>query len=350
MAESRYRQLTFSSAALLAALVVVGLGLAQHLMGKRVEWLVLAFVFVFVWIGGGFLFQFVLEKFINEKVRIVYQMIQSSKDVSKVRPKTLEDLDRDVREWVKESRSKLAKFEHQETFRREFIGNVSHELKTPIFNIQGYIMSLLDGAVYDEEFNVKYLSRAMKSVERMIDLVEDLEIISRLESEGIKLEKTNFDLIELVREVLDAMEFKAKKKQIKLSFKYADGKSLMVYADRKRMQQVIENLVVNGIKYGNEEGHVTLEFFKLDKDVLVEVVDDGIGIDEASLPRVYERFYRVDKARTIRKSTGSGLGLSIVKHIIEAHGQAIRVRSTVGKGSVFSFTIALAKSGAKAKK
>lgn len=350
MAKNEYRKLTFSRAAVLACVVVIGLGITQFIAGDGVNPFHLAIVFVFIWIGGGFLFQFVLEHFVNQKVNIIYQMIQSSKDFNKSKSGSFEDLDRDVRQWLIESQDKLAQFETQESFRREFMGNVSHELKTPIFNIQGYIMSLLDGAVYDENFNIKYLSRAMKSVDRMIDLVEDLEVISRLETAGIKLEKTSFDLLTLVQDVMDSLEFKAKKKNVQLKFNYPEAKSLMVFADRKRMQQVLENLVVNGIKYGKEGGQVNVQFYKLDQNVLVEVIDDGIGIDEASLPRVFERFYRVDKARTIKKSTGSGLGLSIVKHIIEAHGQAIRVRSTVGKGSVFSFTIALAKSGAKTKK
>ncbi len=338
MGESRNNKWAFIASVLLAVVVVLMMGTFQYFVKGTLDGFVLLTLFIVVFIGGGVLFGYVLNRFIREKIRPIYQLVLRTKKVSSYDARNIDTLDREVKEWVEQSQRELADYKLKEAYRREFIGNVSHELKTPIFNIQGYVMTLLDGALYDENYNLKYLNRAMKSVERMIDLVEDLEVISQLETRGIKLDLEKFDLMALVKEVMEAMEFKAHKKQINLLCEENLGKVLVVRGDKKRIRQVMENLIVNAIKYGKEKGEVQVSFFDVEDHVLVEVADDGVGIEAGHLPRVFERFYRADKGRS-REQGGSGLGLSIVKHIVEAHGHTVNVRSTPGEGSVFSFTI-----------
>ncbi|MFT5969851.1 MAG: two-component system phosphate regulon sensor histidine kinase PhoR [Flavobacteriales bacterium] len=335
------RNIAFGASAIFAVVLCILLVIIQLLRHSSIDVITVLSTAFLVFILGGYVIDFVLNKFVQEKVRLIYQLIQSNKSITSKVPKNLEEINTSVEKWVLDSKNELEAFKLQENFRREFIGNVSHELKTPIFNIQGYVMTLMDGALYDENYNLKYLGRTMNSVDRMIDLVEDLETISLLETDSIELDKSKFDLLALVGETHEALEFKAEKRSIKLKYDSQVGKVVMVHADRKRVRQVIENLVVNAIKYGKEEGEVSVNVYDIDANVLVEVADDGIGIEENSLPRVFERFYRADKGRS-RQQGGSGLGLSIVKHIIEAHEQNIHVRSTINEGSVFSFTLAKA--------
>ena len=224
-----------------------------------------------------------------------------------------------------------------EKYRREFFGNVSHELKTPIFNIQGYVQTLIDGGIKDENVNMKYLKRANISVDRMINIVEDLEVISRLETDNNELDFENFNIIHLIEEVLDQLEMKANKMNIALLLK-SESNSDIVYADKNKMQQVFMNLISNSIKYGKDGGTTNVRLFDMSDKLLIEVADDGIGISENALSRLFERFYRVDKNRS-REIGGTGLGLAIVKHIIEGHQQTINVRSTVNIGSTFSFIL-----------
>lgn len=235
-------------------------------------------------------------------------------------------------------RSEVEQLKKLESYRKEFLGNVSHELKTPIFNIQGYILTLLEGGLDDPKVNQDYLRRAERSVDRMISIVEDLQAISQLETGEMELEYEQFDIIPLIRDVLDAQELKARGKRITLSFREPETKSVLVVADKFRIRQVIVNLVVNSVKYGKENGETRLRVYDAGNTVHVEVSDNGIGIAKEHLPRLFERFYRVDKSRS-REMGGTGLGLSIVKHIIEAHGQTIQVMSTEGAGSVFTFTL-----------
>ena len=237
--------------------------------------------------------------------------------------------------------NEILEMKASETYRREFIGNVSHELKTPIFNIQGYILTLLDGGLYDEEVNMKYLKRASKSVDRMINIVEDLEVITRLETEKTELEIAEFNIVELAKDVLDQLELKANESKIELSIQ-KEILTEFVLGDSDKIQQVFANLVSNSIKYGKEGGRTEVRFFDMTENILIEIADNGIGISEIDLPRLFERFYRVDKNRS-RKIGGTGLGLAIVKHIIEAHNQSINVRSTVDVGSTFSFILKKAK-------
>jgi two-component system phosphate regulon sensor histidine kinase PhoR len=251
-----------------------------------------------------------------------------------------------VRKEVEEyERNKIAEIEQlktMENYRKDFFGNVSHELKTPIFNIQGYIETLLDGAVDDPTINKQYLLKAAANVERLNNIVQDLLEISQYEAGKLSLEIDRFDVTQLVKEIFDSFEIKANDKKIKLVFKKGSDKPFYVMADKARIAQVFNNLIVNAINYGNQDGEVSIGFFEMEPNLLIEVGDNGPGISEEHLPRLFERFYRVDKHRS-RTEGGTGLGLAIVKHIVEAHGQSINVRSTVGKGSTFWFMLKKAK-------
>lgn len=247
---------------------------------------------------------------------------------------------REVIDWDNRNRKEIERLTDQEEFRRDFLGNVSHELKTPIFSIQGYILTLLEGGLEDKEINRNFLLKAEKSINRMIEMVDDLDEIARLESNRMQLNIKRFDFLSLTKEVIESLEYKAKKKKISLRM-IADQKNLFVKGDPAKITQVLTNLIVNSINYGKEPGQTKIKFFDLGENVLIEISDNGRGIEEEHLPRLFERFYRIDKGRS-RAEGGSGLGLAIVKHIMEAHQQTINVRSKIGEGSVFSFTLAKA--------
>ena len=284
-----------------------------------------------------FLIRFGVEQFIYQKVKIIYKNIHELKIGSEFEEEELArttDLDlvtKEVSEWATQNRNEIAELLERESFRREFIGNISHELKTPIFNIQGYLLTLLDGAIDDQEINRRYLKRANKSVDRMINIIEDLETISALESDRVQINYSDFDLVELVEDVFELVEDKAKKRHIKLEISKDLDRPVKVHADRSKIEQVLINLIGNAIKYGKDDGKVEIRFFDMDKHILTEVNDDGLGIPPEDVPRVFERFYRVDKSRS-RDAGGTGLGLSIVKHIIESHKQTINVRAWAKNG------------------
>lgn len=302
--------------------------------------LLLAFLFIFI------ITYTIINRFVYEKIKVIYRTIHQLKvdkggmstEVKLKRSDLLGQVSTDVVEWAKDSSEELEQLRSLENYRKEFIGNVSHELKTPIFNIQGYILTLLDGGLEDPSINREYLQRAERSVNRMITIVEDLETITRFESGQLHLDKEPFDLVRLVKEVIESEELKASKKGIRLSLNKKHDKPVRVYADKEKIRQVITNLVINSIKYGRDNGSTEIQFFDMDENILVEVTDDGVGIDEKHLSRLFERFYRVDPSRS-RAQGGSGLGLAIVKHIIEAHQQTISVQSKKGIGSTFSFTL-----------
>jgi two-component system, OmpR family, phosphate regulon sensor histidine kinase PhoR len=294
-----------------------------------------------------FLYKIILDKFIYDRIRLIYKTIHDLKALKRPNKSSLvnkrniiEKTNQEVVEWAENKTREIDDLKRLEAYRREFLGNVSHELKTPIFNIQGYILTLLDGGMDDSQINRKYLERTEQSIDRMISIVEDLEAISRFETGELRIEFENFDLVALTHEVLEFLEIKAEKKNIRLSLARSYDTPIFVNADRQRIQQVLTNLIVNSIKYGTENGRTKISFFDMDENILVEVTDSGIGIPREELPRVFERFYRGDRSRA-RKSGegGSGLGLAIVKHIIEAHNQTINVRSTLGVGSTFAFTL-----------
>ena len=295
-----------------------------------------------------FVLFWIIENMIHQKIKLIYKTIHTAK-VSKeekqksvsMRQDIFHKVNDEVIQWAEQRETEIENLKKMEAYRREFLGNVSHELKTPIFNIQGYILTLLDGAADDTQITSDYLQKAEINIERMINIVQDLEIISQLEAGELKLNNTKFDLVSLSKEIFDLLDQKAKQKNIVLTFNEKVKPDLPVYvlADKEKIRQVITNLVDNSIKYGKSEGGRTkLSFYDMDENILVEVADNGIGIDSKNLPRVFERFYRVDKSRS-RSQGGSGLGLSIVKHIIESHEQTLNVRSTIGVGSTFSFTL-----------
>ncbi len=242
----------------------------------------------------------------------------------------------ELNRWAEQNQKELARLKENEKYRKEFVGNVSHEIKTPIFNIQGYISTLLDGGMNDPAVNRRYLERAEKSIDRLINITNDLEEISKLESNVLNLKYERFDIAQLARDIVDTIEFEATKKNIRIDI--AADSPVWVRADRYYIEQVLINLIINSIRYGNEGGSTVIRFIDLFDKILVEVADNGVGISKEEIPRVFERFYRTDKSRS-REQGGTGLGLSIVKHILEAHGESISLRSEVGKGSTFSFTL-----------
>lgn len=247
-------------------------------------------------------------------------------------------LEEEIHKLAIERHKEAEQKKHIDGYRKEFLGNVSHELKTPIFNIQGYISTLIDGGINDPEINVDYLKRADKSVDRMIHIIDDLETISQLEIGTLELDLEVYDIAQQIKDVLDGLDFSANKKSIKLLLAKKYDKPIYVRADKFRIRQVLVNLLTNSIKYGREGGKTTITINLFDEQVIIEIKDNGIGIAEQHLPRLFERFYRVDKGRS-REQGGTGLGLAIVKHIIEAHGETIDVNSTLNEGTVFTFTL-----------
>lgn len=301
---------------------------------------VLLFIFTF------FLAKFFLEKFIFEKIKVIYKIIQSSKLTrpekkafrSALGKDMIIEVSNDVKDWAEGKKTEIEQLRKAEGYRREFLANVSHELKTPISNIQGYIATLLGGGLEDENINRDFLLKSEKNIDRLIELIEDLDIISSLESGEVSMEKSRFDIQALTNEVFEFLEDSAKAANIKFMFGNDENSPFWVYADRDRIRQVMVNLLDNSVKYGRNEGRTKVSFYDMDENYLVEISDNGIGIDKEHIPRLFERFYRVDKHRS-RAEGGTGLGLAIVKHIIEAHEQTVNVRSSPKIGSTFSFTL-----------
>ena len=312
--------------------------------GYQTPLLLAAYAALVVGLLSFFVIRFTINNFIYQKIKVLFKTIHELKvggeaeEDNLAKTSDLEEVEKEVKEWANERNSEIAQLQERENYRREFIGNVSHELKTPIFNIQGYLLTLIDGGIEDPEINVKYIHRANKSVERMINLIQDMDTINMLEQGRIDIQWETFDMIPLFKEVFEILEDKAKKRNIHLIIPTPPAKNLWVDGDRHKIEQVAINLVNNAIKYGVDNGRVEVQFFDAESNFLIEVSDNGYGIPEEDLSRIFERFYRVDKSRT-REAGGSGLGLSIVKHIVEAHNQSIHVRSKVGTGSTFSFTL-----------
>ncbi|MCG8577656.1 MAG: ATP-binding protein [Flavobacteriales bacterium] len=290
------------------------------------------------------IFYFLVEAFINKKIKVIYRIISNKKlnsDKKKefsLTDNTLAQLTKDTQEWAATQKAQITQLEAQAEFRKEFLGNLAHELKTPVFSIQGYVLTLLEGGLEDENVNRQFLERALSGVDRITTLLEDLDDIARFESDRFNLKITKFDIVALTKDTFNQLASKADQKQINFEFN-KEYTPIIVKGDKGKIAQVLTNLVSNSISYGTEEGTTTVRFHALAKNqILVEVADNGVGMDEKHFPRLFERFYRVDKSRE-RNVGGSGLGLAIVKHIVEAHGQTINVRSTEGIGSTFSFTL-----------
>lgn len=304
---------------------------------------------VFLFIASYFITIYILKKYIYRKIKLIYKTIHQQKISTSGKSNFIEsdidiidDVEKEVNKWAASQEAEIEKYKSWAEYRRRFIGDISHELKTPIFNIQGYLHSLLDGGLEDPSVNKKFLKKAVKNVARLHTIVEDLSAISRLETGELHLEIITFDLKVLVLDIIDDLELKAKENNVNLSLKEGADQNFLVTADRESIHQVLMNLVLNSIKYGKDNGATHIGFYDMDKNILIEVADDGIGISQTNLPHVFDRFYRVDKSRS-RLKGGSGLGLSIVKHIIEAHKQTISIRSTLEVGSTFGFTLKKAK-------
>jgi two-component system phosphate regulon sensor histidine kinase PhoR len=307
------------------------------------RWGILLLIVLLTFVSSYFIFLFLLEVFIYRKIKLIYKTISQFKDSKEktlgqlvLKKDIIGNVSKEVEEWDKNRSEEIAELKKLEQFRQEFLGNVSHELKTPIFNIQGYIHTLLDGGLDDAEVNIHYLQRAAKSAERLCLIVEDLEEITKLETGELSLDNRIFDLNELANDVMESQELHARERKITLGFKENCLRPAFVMADKERIRQVFVNLIVNSIKYGREGGSTLVGFYDMDETILTEITDTGIGIDPEHLPRLFERFYRIDKSRS-RDQGGTGLGLSIVKHILEAHKQTINVRSSSGVGTTFSF-------------
>ncbi len=309
------------------------------------EWWVIFLFGGLSFLSTFFAFRYYLKKYIYRKIKVIYKSIHKHKLSTTQKQEEIDmnvdimnEVEQEVEAWADSQEKEIEQLKTWQEYRRKFLGDISHELKTPIFNIQGFLETLLDGGLEDPAINKTYLARAAKNVERLNTIVEDLEIISRLESGELILDKQRFDVKKLVEEVYEDLEFKASEANIQLIFKQGADQPFNVLADREYIRQVLINLVNNSIKYGNPNGATKVSFYDMDKNILVEVADSGIGIPEKHLKHVFDRFYRVDKSRS-REQGGSGLGLSIVKHIMEAHKQTINVRSTAGIGSTFGFTL-----------
>ena len=288
--------------------------------------------------------KFFIEKYVFRKIKLIYKLIYDSKkdkSADDINKESLEDVNTKVIEWAENTKKEIASLKSLEEYRKNYVGNISHELKTPIFTIQAYLHTLIEGGIYDENINLDYLKRAADNTERLQNIVEDLDIINKLESGIAELDIRKFDIRELVKDIFLDLKSIAKKKKIKLQLKEGASSSYFVLADRESIRQVFTNLLVNSIKYGKEGGITKVSFYDMDSELLTEISDNGIGIEDKHLKHVFDRFYRVDSSRS-RKQGGSGLGLSIVKHIIEAHDQTINVRSTLDIGSTFGFTLAKA--------
>ncbi|MBU2995540.1 sensor histidine kinase [Cellulophaga baltica] len=306
------------------------------------DWWLIALSSLLTYVICFFVIQLRVEKFIYKRIKKIYDdvsLLESSSLSSRTVTTDMSSLTNEIEKFAKDKKIEIETLKVREEYRRDFIGNVSHELKTPLFTVQGYILTLLDGAANDKVIRKKYLQRANKGVERLIYIVKDLDLITKLETGDLNLEVSTFNIVELVQSVFDLLEMKAAKKKIALTFDMRYNSPIMVNGDKEKIQQVITNLLVNSIKYGEQNGTTEVSIENLVKNrVIVRVTDNGEGIAKNHIPRLFERFYRVDRSGS-RQEGGSGLGLSIVKHIIEAHNEKIYVESVVDVGSEFSFTL-----------
>ncbi len=322
-----------------ATLVIMSLFLdIVHPLLMIIASIVIAFIIAF------FLIYYAVNNFIFEKINPIYKTIENipiTKDELKKKLEgkdVIQEVNRMVINYAQNRAKEIKKLRRMEKYRKEFLGNVSHELKTPIFNIQGYILTLLDGGLEDPEINREYLERTEKSINRMVSIIEDLESITKLETGKLELEWEDFDIVHLVKYVYELQDSIRSRFNIGFTFDRSYDKPIMVAGDKKRITEVLNNLIVNSIFYGNKGGKTTISFAEMGENILIDVTDNGLGLEEDEIPRIFERFYRTDKSRS-RDRGGTGLGLSIVKHIIEAHNQTITVRSEPGSGSSFSFTL-----------
>ncbi len=335
------RQVSFLTALALAVPVSILVFLIEK------TWLPVLVSFFIILAGGYFLISYVLERFIYRKIKLIYKFIYKTKATPKeetyykylLPQKSIDEVREDVEAWAEENEQEIALLRKNEQFRKEFLQNLSHEFKTPVFAIQGYVDTLLQGALENPEVNKRFLEKTAINVERLTNLLNDLDEISKLERGELNLIKENFIIQEVVKNVYESISIITEQRNIRCGIKKGCESPLTVFADKEKIRQVLLNLVENSIKYGKANGNITASMYNIDgKHILVEISDDGIGITEKHLPRILERFYRTDEGRSI-DITGSGLGLAICKHIIEAHGQTIHVRSREDIGTTVGFTL-----------
>lgn len=292
------------------------------------------------------IFYYIIKRFVQYRMSLIYRSIQNT-ERSEAKQVNIDEMvaqgEKDVTEWKQNQNQEIEKLQEQAAFRKEFLGNLAHELKTPVFSIQGYIDSLLDGGMEDPAILKTFLERASKSTERMTHILDDLDQLTKLELERIPLDIRSFDLLDLIRETFDSLELMAKEKGFQLRTEFSDP-FCYVMADRNKLAQVLLNLIRNAIDYGHEKGTLIISIVEIDNTYSIQLKDNGPGIEPAHLPRLFERFYRVEKSRN-RNEGGSGLGLAIVKHIIESHGQQIQVSSKIGVGTSFTFSLEKSKAG-----
>ncbi|MES1217432.1 MAG: HAMP domain-containing sensor histidine kinase [Bacteroidota bacterium] len=335
------RQLSIFTALILA----VPISILIFFIEKSWLWALGSFIIIFG--GSYFLFFIVLQRFIYRKIKLIYKFIYQTKATKKeetyykylLPQKSIDEVREDVEAWAEENTQEIELLRKNEQFRKEFLQNLSHEFKTPVFAIQSYVDTLLQGALENPEVNRRFLEKAAKNVERLTNLINDLDEISKLERGELVLYKQNFVIQDMVKDVFESISLKAESRHIKFNIKKGCESPLTVHADKEKIHQVLVNLLENSIKYGKQGGNIVASMYNTDgKHILIELSDDGIGINEKYLPRIFERFYRTDEGRSI-DVTGSGLGLAICKHIIEAHGQTIHVRSREDIGTTVGFTL-----------
>jgi len=327
-----------------AAAVAVTLSALNYYF--RHSWYDVAITFGVTIVTSFLIFYWLIEKYIYSKIKLIYKLIHNLKlgrDLrdalgEHVSADPINDVEHEVKEWARQKKIEIDELRTQEKFRRDFLSNISHEFKTPLFAIQGYIEAIQDDEFDDLDMAKDFLTKAARNVDRLSYLIKDLDEISKLESGEMAINYTKFKISDLIKEVIESSEMKARQHNIKLIFKKKYDEPIQVYADWEKIVQVLINLIDNSLKYGKDGGSTAVSLFELNDQVLVEVTDDGIGIEEKFLPRLFERFFRTDTSRS-RQIGGSGLGLAIVKHIVEAHQQTINVRSTEGLGSTFGFTL-----------
>lgn len=311
------------------------------------RWIITIIFFITIFLSSYLLIEYILQKFINRKIKLIYKYIYQTKAGRKeevynkyiLPKKDIEQVQQDVAQWAEQQKTEIEILERNEKYQREFLQNLSHEIKTPIFAIQGYVDILVNEVSNNQTITKKFLDSTNRNVYRLVNLVNDLDEITQLESNQQQLQPESFVIQDLIKEVFEDLSSPMKEKNITSTIKKGCEIPIIVFADKGKIAQVINNLMINAVRYGKVNGNIIISIYKTDeKHVLIEVSDDGVGIAEEHLPRLFERFYRVDRNRS-REYGGSGLGLAICKHIIEAHGQNMHIRSKVGVGTTIGFTL-----------
>lgn len=344
------KSFALSSALIFGALVLILFLLYEFVISKSgLKWIYLTVaICATVYLAYFFLYQ-LLDRFIYRKIKLIYKNIHDlklgkfglSQDKTYLNSNIIDEVNDEVQKWAVTKNKEIARLKEQENFRKDFLGNVFHEIKTPVFSVQGYLHTLRDGAMDDPNVSELYIEKAVKNIDRLEQIILDLELITLKENNKLELDKDQFDITALTKDVFDALELQADAKDIEFGIKESCDRPFRVEADKDKIRQVLVNLINNAIKYGKDGGSITTGLYDMGANILIEITDDGIGIEQEKLNRLFERFYRIDESRYRQedKIGGSGLGLSIVKHIIDAHDQTINVRSTVDYGSTFGFTL-----------